>query len=324
MRTHLFLAGLISASLCSSAALGEESSALDLNSHSLKAKDALVAWAELESSSRPPPSPKEWSDTPPTPKEKEKFYTPFVEALADRFKDFYSRFPHDSNAADAKLGEFKYVMLTLSWGDTKQQNRLDNIEQALLKDPAISKDQHYMILWTMANNSPPDKARPLLQEIANGADAPDKMKDAAAGQLKSMALVGQQIDLAFTALDGRNVDMSKLKGKVVLVDFWATWCPPCRGEVPNVKKTYDKYHSQGFEILGISLDKDKDSLTQFVAENKMDWPQFFDGQYWQNKYAKQFGIESIPTMWLIDKKGKLRDMNAREDLAGGVQKLLAE
>jgi peroxiredoxin len=132
------------------------------------------------------------------------------------------------------------------------------------------------------------------------------------------------LDIQFTAVDGRSVDLAKLKGKVVLIDFWATWCGPCVGEVPNVKKTYDQFHSKGFEIVGISLDKDKDKLTDFTASHKMEWPQFFDGMFWQNKYARQFAIESIPAMWLIDKKGNLRDMDAREDLNGGVQKLLAE
>ena len=96
------------------------------------------------------------------------------------------------------------------------------------------------------------------------------------------------------------------------------------GEVPDVKKTYDQFHANGFEIVGISLDKDKDKLTQFVANHKMEWPQFFDGLYWQNKYARQFGIESIPAMWLIDKKGALRVVDARADLSGAVQRLLAE
>ena len=120
------------------------------------------------------------------------------------------------------------------------------------------------------------------------------------------------------------MDVAKLKGKVVLIDFWATWCRPCVAEVPNVKDTYDKYHAQGFEVVGISLDQEKDKLTRFVGEHKMEWPQFFDGLEFQNKFARQFGIDSIPAMMLVDKKGVLRDINAREDLGGKVTRLLAE
>ena len=130
------------------------------------------------------------------------------------------------------------------------------------------------------------------------------------------------LDIKFTAVDGREVDLSKLRGKVVLVDFWATWCPPCRGEVPNVVAAYQKYHDKGFEIVGISLDQDKDALVAFTKENGMVWPQYFDGKGWDNDISKGFGIQSIPTMWLVGKDGKLITTNAREDLAGQVGKAL--
>jgi len=130
------------------------------------------------------------------------------------------------------------------------------------------------------------------------------------------------LDLKFTSVDGQSIDLSKMRGKVVLVDFWATWCPPCRGEVPNVVAAYQKYHDKGFEIVGISLDQDKDALVAFTKENGMVWPQYFDGKGWDNDISKGFGIQSIPTMWLVGKDGKLITTNAREDLAGQVGKAL--
>jgi thiol-disulfide isomerase/thioredoxin len=168
-----------------------------------------------------------------------------------------------------------------------------------------------------------DNARPYLQQIIKS-DAPDDLKTAAQGQLRKLDTFGKPVDLQFTAVDGRKVNLAALKGKVVLLDFWATWCPPCVGEVPHVKEAYDDLHDKGFEIVGISLDEDKDKLLRFTADHKMEWPQYFDGLHWQNKYAQQFGIDSIPAMWLVDKKGVVRTMDAREDLSGEVKKLLAE
>ncbi len=138
------------------------------------------------------------------------------------------------------------------------------------------------------------------------------------------AKAGQPLVMKFKSLDGRDVDVNKLQGKVVLIDFWATWCGPCRAELPNVKAAYEKLHPKGFEIVGVSFDKSKDSLQKFIEKEKMPWPQYFDGLFWDNKIGKKYGIEGIPTMWLVDKKGNLRNMEARGDLAAKVEKLLAE
>lgn len=138
------------------------------------------------------------------------------------------------------------------------------------------------------------------------------------------ALIGHAIDVQFQAVDGRNVNLAQMRGKVVLVDFWATWCPPCVKEVPAVKAAYEKLHARGFEVIGISLDDKKQDLLSFINGHKMEWPQYFDESSANNKVAKQFGIEEIPTMWLVDKQGKLRDVEGTENLAQKVEKLLAE
>jgi thiol-disulfide isomerase/thioredoxin len=111
----------------------------------------------------------------------------------------------------------------------------------------------------------------------------------------------------------------------VLLDFWATWCGPCRAELPNVLKTYAAHHKDGFEIIGISLDQDKEKLTAFTKEKDMTWPQYFDGKGWQNKLAAKYGINSIPATFLLDGQGTIIGEDLRGDsLEEAVTKALAK
>ena len=122
-------------------------------------------------------------------------------------------------------------------------------------------------------------------------------------------------------MDGKPLSVANFKGKIVLVDFWATWCGPCVAELPNVLETYGKYHGKGFEVIGISLDQDKDKLTGFIKEKQVPWAQYFDGKGWQSKLGQKYGINSIPATYLIDKEGKIIGKNLRgEALASAVQK----
>ncbi|HSU57597.1 MAG TPA: redoxin family protein, partial [Candidatus Dormibacteraeota bacterium] len=192
----------------------------------------------------------------------------------------------------------------------------------LIKD-FPKKDAGYELLLQVAGESDPKKSAAIAKELAAG-DAPKEVKERAEGLLRKMEALGKPLPIKFTSVDGREVDLTKMEGKVVLIDFWATWCGPCVGEIPNVKKAYEKLHPKGFEIVGISFDTDKSKLSQFVEKQEMTWPQYFDGKQWGNKFGQEYGINSIPAMWLLDKKGLLRDMNARGSLEEKVEKLLAE
>ena len=128
------------------------------------------------------------------------------------------------------------------------------------------------------------------------------------------------LELKVTAVDGSQIDLENLRGKVVLLDFWATWCGPCLKEFPNILATYNKYHGKGFEIIGISLDHDKESLVRFIKARGVNWPQYFDET---KEVSQRFGIDAIPTMWLLNKQGLVVNINAQEDLQGSVEKFLA-
>ena len=110
-------------------------------------------------------------------------------------------------------------------------------------------------------------------------------------------------NLEFASLSGEQVNLANLKGKVVLIDFWASWCGPCLRAMPDLIETYRKYHDQGFEIVGISLDKDKARLEQYMQDTGITWQQYYDGLGWENKMAKRFGVQGIPHIVLVDKNG---------------------
>jgi len=109
--------------------------------------------------------------------------------------------------------------------------------------------------------------------------------------------------LEFTSLSGEQINMANLKGKVVLIDFWATWCGPCRRVMPDLVETYKEYHGKGFEIIGISLDKDRTQLEKYMQATGITWQQYFDGLVWNNKISKRFGVRGIPHIVLLDKNG---------------------
>ncbi|PKL47275.1 MAG: hypothetical protein CVV42_13585 [Candidatus Riflebacteria bacterium HGW-Riflebacteria-2] len=113
-------------------------------------------------------------------------------------------------------------------------------------------------------------------------------------------------------IDGKDLNLARFKGKVLLVDFWATWCPPCRAEVGPLVTVYNKYKDKGFEIVGISFDKERADLDKFVQENKMEWPHYFDGKHWENEVGPTYGIQSIPTMYLLDGEGKVITTELRD------------
>ncbi|HKQ38524.1 MAG TPA: TlpA disulfide reductase family protein [Verrucomicrobiae bacterium] len=168
-----------------------------------------------------------------------------------------------------------------------------------------------------------DASRPVVEEILKGAP-PGAGLEIAKGLKWKLEAVGQPFSWAFTALDGTRVDTAAWKGKVVLIDFWATWCPPCVAALPDVRKQYEKHHPRDLEIIGVSLDSDSAALKRFLAKHKDPWPQHFDGQSWKSPAAYQHGVQMIPSLWLLDRKGILRTMDAHHDLEAQLAALIAE
>ena len=106
-------------------------------------------------------------------------------------------------------------------------------------------------------------------------------------------------------LNGSPVSMANMEGQVFLIDFWATWCGPCRGETPHIKEAYAAYHKQGFEVIQISLDRDREALVEYVKEHGLPWPQITDRLDNDDKLSKRFKVTGIPKMMLVDKEGNV-------------------
>jgi thiol-disulfide isomerase/thioredoxin len=246
------------------------------------------------------------------------------------------------------------------WGDTDAQARVD--ARATDADPAIAADgkceQQLIAWWNAIGNA--DAQTKIIDAVTELAQAhPDSTFIADCAQLMiqtnaASLQIGQRLndlvcitlakstlgksyaqqpmrmyeplDFEGNTLKGKSFKLKDLRGKVVMVDFWATWCPPCRAEIPHVAELYQQYHDQGFEIIGVSSDNDRPQLTGFLKEHpEMPWQQLFSGGHGWHPLTKKFGINSIPRMLIVDKNGNLRAMNqSAERFKDLIPQLLAE
>ena len=328
---------------------------------------AAQAWSALTNFSLPTP-PMDWQTNPPTEEQLAKFddeQADQASALADRERDFYTRFPDDPNAPRTRTTEIQALQMAVHFGATNRLGDLNLRESAVIADTNAPVELRYELRIDQlgreqqaSSASGEDKraemekvGRALVKEFPNGPMGYELLLNVTAGSdllkmhelaelmansggppeltgfgkslLNQLDVIGKPLPIEFTMADGSQINSTTLSNKVVLVDFWAAWCPICVQAMPGLKQLYDQYHTNGLEIVGINFDDDTNQAQQFIKEQDMPWPQYFGGFGPDNKYDREYG-EALPYVWLVDKKGIVRDIHGRVDLEAKIAKLMAE
>lgn len=218
----------------------------------------------------------------------------------------------------------EYMQARMS-GDTTTTNSIektmDSIQTVITdKMKGFVKDNpksmvSILILQSMVNNIEDSE----LGQLYSGLDT--SVQHSTLGELIGTKLASEKKtsigemapDFTMNNIEGKPVSLSSFRGKYVLVDFWASWCGPCRQENPNVVKVYNQYKDKNFTILGVSLDKTKDDWQKAIKDDHLNWHQVSDLKYWDNSAAKLYGIQAIPANFLIDPDGRIIAKNLRGD-----------
>jgi len=237
---------------------------------------------------------------------------------------------------DKVFKETKDERLKIEAGYLRATLKLNPVSSKKTPDPAGVEDflkvapkdpRAEMLLGTAASVTKDEKKRTALLERLDK-EYPGSDLAGMLGKHDQTSGIGKPFNLAFTnAIDGKSISIKSLKGKVVVIDFWATWCGPCVGEMPKMKELYSKYRDKGVEFIGVSLDQPKedgglDALKKFVKENDIRWPQYYQGNFWASEFSKSWGVNSIPCVFVVNADGNLFSVEARGKLEEMIPQLL--
>lgn len=211
--------------------------------------------------------------------------------------------------------EFSQVIASVGLDQNVVKDIIDkNMEMVPDSTQAMRYALGGVIIGLQAKKHPSfsEYASQFIEKFGANTDAVslDRLKDQME-QAKSFVPGGSAPEIEMETPEGKMMKLSELRGKVVLIDFWASWCGPCRKENPNVVRVYEKYKSEGFEILGVSLDQTKEKWEAAIAKDGLTWHHVSDLKGWQNEAAQSFGVRSIPDTVLLDKEGKIIARNLR-------------
>jgi len=232
---------------------------------------------------------------------------------------------HEGKKTEADLGdelkEFDELIAKHKEEKTDESAQIVFMKAMLYLEVFKKADKAIELVQQLKKDYPDTKAAKNADEVLESM----KQQEAALRIQGSLVEGAKFPDFDEKDIAGKSLSVANFKGKVVLIDFWATWCAPCVGELPNVIKSYEKHHDKGFEIIGVSLDQNEAGLKSFTKDRNMTWQQYFDGKGWGNKLAQKYGIQSIPATFLLDGDGKIigRDLRG-EALEEAVAKALVK
>lgn len=236
----------------------------------------------------------------------------------------------------------KYQMLLKGYQAAREQG--DEAKMTQVRDEAMGiEKQMTEVQKDFIKNNPSSFFSPVLLRSLSYEMSADEIEQTIAGldttvtkmpiikdlqtrltAMKAVAIGAKAPDFTLNDVDGNPVSLySKVGAKLLLVDFWAAWCGPCRQENPNVVKVYNEFHKNGFDVFGVSLDQTKEDWVKAIADDKLTWTHVSDLQYWNNAAAKLYAVNSIPANFLLDETGTIIATNLREEaLYNKVKELL--
>jgi thiol-disulfide isomerase/thioredoxin len=193
-----------------------------------------------------------------------------------------------------------------------QKAWITDLEAFLTRHPGADEAPEVLLQLASANefNGEEDEAHKRYARIVSAYPGTESARKAA-GSLRRLDFVGKSLDLKGTGLQNEAIDTAQYRGKTVLVVFWANWASPFKAELPELKRIAAKYHDRGLEVIGVNLDNERAEVDAFLKENALTWPQIFEGGGLEGRLAVEYGITSVPTMFLADKQGKVINRNIR-------------
>ncbi|MGP0067377.1 MAG: redoxin domain-containing protein [Isosphaeraceae bacterium] len=208
-----------------------------------------------------------------------------------------------------------------------QKTWMKDLEDFLAKFSKADEAPEVLLQLASANefNAEEEQARKQYAKVVESYSGTEAAKKAA-GSLRRLDMVGKSYAIKGTGLQGEPIDTAKYRGKTVLVVFWASWATPVKDTLPGLIKAQQKYQDRGLEIIGVNLDNERADVEAFLKANPLAWPQIFEGGGMETRLAIEYGITSVPTMFLIDSQGKVvsRNLRTATEVDGQLEKLLAD
>jgi len=232
-----------------------------------------------------------------------------------KYKDAAAAFRQGAELTSPRQGElYNYAGVALYWAEDKSllAEAVTMFKRAIETSDGNFVQSYYNLGYALIKAGKNDEGIEVLKTYLK--KSPDAVEaEAVKAVIANPKLATERYAMPFkvTSATGDELSLDKFKGKIVLLDFWASWCDPCRAEMPMVKKIWSKYQKENFVLIGINLDSNRKDFEQYVKEEDIAWPQFYDGKRFGNRIAQLYSVQAIPMTFLIDQQGIIRAAGLR-------------